>query len=185
MLNRILFVFLSLSLYSSASSLSCRWMEHRFRHFSEKTFKLLDTMANNSTNTTEDAEVEDTVAFPDHLYNQASKASAEDKLFFMAQVLEEIVSLFEEDHSAASWEEVTVEKFLILLSRQADGLRSCIGSHGHKKKSKKLHLYFHRLLHHVLERMEYSAEAWEMIRMEMKTHLMRAEIELAAPLLNN
>ncbi|XP_059180723.1 interferon a3-like [Centropristis striata] len=184
MLGRILFVFVTLSLCGAASSLSCWWMDNRFRHSSNKSLNLLDSMANNSTNTTEDAEVEDTVAFPDHLYNQASKASAEDKLFFMAQIREEMVSLFEEDHRAASWEENTVEELLLRLTSQADGLRSCIGSHGHKKKNKKLHRYFRRLFRHVLEEMGHSAEAWELTRKEMKTHLMRTE-QLAASLLTN
>uniref|UniRef100_A0A4W6GAY1 Uncharacterized protein n=1 Tax=Lates calcarifer TaxID=8187 RepID=A0A4W6GAY1_LATCA len=84
----------------AGSSLSCRWMDHKFRQYSENSLDLLDTMVNNSTNSTEDAEVEDTVAFPNDLYSQASKASAEDKLGFTVQVLEEMAVLFEEDHSA-------------------------------------------------------------------------------------
>ncbi|XP_036937177.1 interferon a3-like isoform X1 [Acanthopagrus latus] len=128
--------------------------------------------ANNSTNSTEDDEVKNT--FPEHLYSQASKASAEDKLAFTAQVLNETSVLFEEDHSSASWEENTVENFVIVVTQQADELRSCIGSHGHKKKNKKLHMYFQRLSSHVLQRMGHSAEAWELIRKEVQFHLMRA-----------
>uniref|UniRef100_A0A4W6BP53 Uncharacterized protein n=1 Tax=Lates calcarifer TaxID=8187 RepID=A0A4W6BP53_LATCA len=142
MLNRILFVCLFLALYSAGSSLSCRWMDHKFRQYSENSLDLLDTMVNNSTNSTEDAEVEDTVAFPNDLYSQASKASAEDKLGFTVQVLEEMAVLFEEDHSAASWEESTVKDFVNIVTQQADGLHSCTGSHSHKKKNKKLHMYF-------------------------------------------
>ena len=41
-----------------------------------------DVQANNSTNTTEDAEVQDTVAFPYDLYNQASRASVSHQLSF-------------------------------------------------------------------------------------------------------
>nr|CAP72358.2 interferon [Sparus aurata] len=175
MLNRIFFVCLSLSLYSAGSSLSCRWvMDHKFRQHSKNSLALLDTMANNSTNTTEDAEVEDTVAFPNLLYRQASKASAEDQLAFTVQILDETAALFEEDHSSASWEENTVENFVNVVTQQADELRSCIGSHGHKKKNKKLHMYFQRLSSHFLQRMGHSAEAWELIRGEVKVHLMRA-----------
>nr|CAT03224.1 interferon [Sparus aurata] len=173
MLNRIFFVCLSLSLYSAGSSLSCRWItDGKFRQHSENYLELLDTMANNSTNSTEDDEVKNT--FPDHLYSQASKASAEDKLAFTAQVLNETSVLFEEDHSSASWEENTVENFVNVVTQQADELRSCIGSHGHKKKNKKPHMYFQRLSSHVLKRMGHSAEAWELIRGEVKVHLMRA-----------
>uniref|UniRef100_A0A4W6F013 Uncharacterized protein n=1 Tax=Lates calcarifer TaxID=8187 RepID=A0A4W6F013_LATCA len=109
-----LFVCLFLALYSAGSSLSCRWMDHKFRQYSENSLDLLDTMVNNSTNSTEDAEVEDTVAFPNDLYSQASKASAEDKLGFTVQVLEEMAESTVKDfvnivthvrgHSAESWE---------------------------------------------------------------------------------
>ncbi|XP_027145256.1 interferon a3 [Larimichthys crocea] len=157
------------SLYSAGSSLSCRWVDHKFRQHSETSLDLLNTMA------IEDAEVEDTVAFPNHLYSHASRASAEDKLHFTVQVLEEAAALFEEDHSNASWEENTVENFVNVVNQQADGLRSCTGSHGHKKKNKKLHMYFKRLSSHVLKKMSHSAEAWELIRKEIRTHLMRAD----------
>ncbi|XP_034414848.1 interferon phi 4 [Cyclopterus lumpus] len=179
MLRRMLLVFVSLSVFSSASSLSCRWMHHKFRQHSNNSLDLIERMAHTSTNTTEDAEV----SFPHNLYNQASEASAEDKLRFTVQILEEMAALFEEDHSNASWEENTVDHFLIVVTQQADGLHSCIKSHGHKKKNKKLHMYFKRLSH-ILEQMGHSAESWELIRKEMKTHLMRAD-QLASSLLTN
>ncbi|XP_031697171.1 interferon a3 [Anarrhichthys ocellatus] len=186
MLSRVLLVCLSLSLYSSASSLSCRWVDHKFRQHSRNSLDLIDTMAHNSTNTTEDAEVN----FPNDLYKQASKASAEDKLSFTVQILEEMVALFEEDHSNASWEENTVDQFLMVVTQQANGLHSCVSrlyettvSHN-KKKNKKLHMHFKRLSRHVLEQMGHSAESWELIRKEMKTHLMRAD-QLVLSLLTN
>ncbi|XP_039644893.1 interferon a3-like [Perca fluviatilis] len=179
MLNGIFFVCLSLSLYSAGSSLSCRWMTHKFRQHSTKSLDLIDTMANNSTNTTEDE-----VHFPNDLYSQASKASAEDKLRFTVQILEEMVSLFEEDHSAASWEEKTVDHFLIVVTQQADGLQSCIQGHSHKNKKLHIHTYFKRLSKNVLKRMGHSAEAWELIREEMKNHLIRVE-QLVLSLLPN
>ncbi|KAI3365499.1 hypothetical protein L3Q82_010589 [Scortum barcoo] len=181
MLSRTLLVFLFLSVCSAGSSLSCRWLDHKFRQHSESSLNLLDMMVTNSTNTTEDAGVE-MKHFPDELYRQASKATAEDKLGFIVQVLEETVVLFEEDHSSASWEENTVENFLNVVTQQADGLRSCIWSHGHKK-NKKLHMYFKRLSRHVLHQMGHSAEAWELIRTQIQTHLMRADL-LASSLLN-
>ncbi|XP_056221226.1 interferon a3-like [Seriola aureovittata] len=175
MLNRMFLVCLFVGLFSAGSSLSCRWMDHKFRQYSKNSLDLLDTMVNNSTNTTEDAEVEHTVAFPNDLYSQASKASAEDKLGFTVQVLDEVAVLFDEDHSNASWEEKTEKDFLGVVTQQADGLRSCIGSHSHKKKNKKVHMYFKRLSRHVLEGMGHSAESWELIRKEIKSHLMRVD----------
>ncbi|XP_030610770.1 interferon a3-like [Archocentrus centrarchus] len=170
MMYRIVAACLFLGLFSAGSSLSCRWMDHKFKQHNEETLNLLDAMANNSTNSTE---LEDTVVFPNHLYRQASKASAEEKLAFTAQILEEVAALFEEDHSSASWEESTVRNLLNIVNKQAEELRSCIGSH--KKKNKKLRMYFKRLSHHILKQMGHSAEAWELIRKETKDHLMRAE----------
>uniref|UniRef100_A0A3B4F0X1 Interferon a3-like n=1 Tax=Pundamilia nyererei TaxID=303518 RepID=A0A3B4F0X1_9CICH len=125
MMNRILFACLFLALSTESSSLSCRWMDHKFRQHNEETLNLLDTMAKNATNT---SEVEVTVAFPNHLYHQVSKSSAEDKLAFSVQILEEVAALFEEDHSAASWEDSTVRNFLNIVNKQAEELHSCVSS---------------------------------------------------------
>uniref|UniRef100_A0A669CWQ0 Uncharacterized protein n=1 Tax=Oreochromis niloticus TaxID=8128 RepID=A0A669CWQ0_ORENI len=179
MLNRILFACLFLALSTEGSSLSCRWMDHKFRQHNEETLNLLDTMvsAKNVTNTTE---VEVTVAFPNHLYRQA--VAAEDKLAFTVQVLEEVAVLFEEDHSSASWEDGTVRNFLNIVNKQAEELHSCVSSLS--RKTTKLHMYFKRLSHHILKEMGHSAEAWEVIRKETKAHQMRAE-QLASSLLSN
>uniref|UniRef100_A0A3Q4GJ52 Interferon beta-like n=1 Tax=Neolamprologus brichardi TaxID=32507 RepID=A0A3Q4GJ52_NEOBR len=163
MMSRILFACLFLSLVTAGSSLSCKWMDQKFRQHNEETLNLLDTMVYNSTNTTEDAEVEVTVAFPNHLYRQASKASAEDKLAFTVQILEEVAALFEEDHSSASWEDSTVRNFLNIVNKQAEELHSCVK------------MYFKRLSDDVLKKKGHSAEAWEVIRKETVAHLMRAE----------
>ncbi|KAK1881424.1 Interferon a3 [Dissostichus eleginoides] len=162
MLKGMFFVCLSLSLWTAGSSLSCRWMQHKFQQFSKNSLDLIDTMANNSTNTTVDAGV----GFPYRLYKKAFHASAEDRLHFLVQILKEMVVLFEEDTSKASWEENTEENFLQFLTRQEQGLRSCIGTH--KKENRNLH----------------SAEAWELIRNKMKSHLVRADL-LASSLLTN
>ncbi|KAM6896958.1 interferon a3-like [Xenentodon cancila] len=182
MLTRIFFACLLLCLYSPDSSLGCRWANHKFRQYSENSLDLLEMMVNNSTNTTEDAE-ENTVAFPHHLYNQASTASADDKLAFTVQVLKEVSALFEEDDSSSSWEERTVENFLNVVNRQADELHSCIRSPGHKKNTK-LHMYFKRLTNHILKKMGHSAAAWELIRQEIKAHLLRAD-QLVSTLLRS
>ncbi|XP_068161553.1 interferon a3-like [Antennarius striatus] len=184
MLNRVFFICLSLSLYCEGAFQSCRWIDNRFKQCSEKSLALLDSMARNSTNPTEDAAAEDTVAFPNNLYHQASNASAEDKINFLVQMLNQTSALFEEDQSTASWKENTAENLINILTRQADGLRACFGSHGHKN-NKKLNMYFKRLSSHILKKMGYSAEAWELIRKEIKTHLMRADLLVSSLLATN
>uniref|UniRef100_A0A3Q1GRP4 Interferon a3-like n=1 Tax=Acanthochromis polyacanthus TaxID=80966 RepID=A0A3Q1GRP4_9TELE len=172
MLNRIFFALLFVGLCSSGSSLNCKWMEGKFKELNKEMLDLLRTMANNSTNTTEEGE--NTVAFPHKLYSHASNASATDKLAFVVQTLEETAALFEEDHSAASWEDSTVDKFLTVVNRQADELSSCIGSH--KKKNTKLHMHFKRLSGHILKKMGHSADAWELIRTKIEFHLISAHL---------
>uniref|UniRef100_A0AAQ4QQC5 Uncharacterized protein n=1 Tax=Gasterosteus aculeatus aculeatus TaxID=481459 RepID=A0AAQ4QQC5_GASAC len=175
MLCRMFLVFVCLSLYSSASSLSCRWVDHKFSHLSRTSMDLLDTLAHNSTNSTEDAENN----FPNNLYSQASKASAEDKLRFSVQILEEMAALFVEDHSNASWDEQTVDHFLFVVTN-----RQLLVATYSFTKNKKLQMYFKRLSHHVLEQMSHSAESWELIRKEMKAHLMKTD-QLVLSLLSN
>ncbi|CAB1444633.1 unnamed protein product [Pleuronectes platessa] len=143
MLHRIFLLCLGLSVAGSA--LSCRWMDHKFKQLSENSLDLLEMMAHNSTNSTEDVEV----SFPEDLLRI--------KLALTVQVLEEVVLLFEEDHSAASWDERRLEDFLNVMSRQAVGLRSC----------------------------DYSAESWELIRKEIKVHLMRSDLLLSSLLADN
>ncbi|XP_016517045.1 interferon a3-like [Poecilia formosa] len=183
MLSRIFIACVFLGLFCACSALSCRWMEHRFRPYSENSLDLLDMMAKNMTNSTDG---ENTVPFPDHLYSQASKASAEGKLSFAVHILKEVSALFEEDHSSASWQEVTVENFLNVVNRQADELHSCIGSRGEsKKQNTKLHLYFKRMSNEILKKKDHSADAWELIRREVKVCLIKADLLVSSLLPSN
>ncbi|XP_035997592.1 interferon a3-like [Fundulus heteroclitus] len=185
MLSRIFFACVFLGLFCACSPLSCRWMDHKFRQYSENALNLLDVMANNGTNSTEDGE-QTHEAFPYHLYSQASKASAEGKLSFTVHILREVSALFEEDYSSSSWQEITVEHFLNVVNKQADELHSCIGAPGHmKKRNTKLHLYFKRLSNEILKQMGHSAESWELIRREIKVHLIRADRLVSSLLTSN
>uniref|UniRef100_A0AAQ4P1G1 Uncharacterized protein n=1 Tax=Gasterosteus aculeatus aculeatus TaxID=481459 RepID=A0AAQ4P1G1_GASAC len=147
MLCRMFSVFVCLSLYSSASSLSCRWVDHKFSHLSRTSMDLLDTLVSGPLF---------------HLTDLLLQA--EDKLRFSVQILEEMAALFEEDHSNASWEEQTVDRFLFVVTKQADGLHSCVS----RPKNKKLQMYFKRLSHLCCIDHGHSAESWELIRKEMK-----------------
>ncbi|KAK7919345.1 hypothetical protein WMY93_010629 [Mugilogobius chulae] len=87
-----------------------RWIEHKYADYRDNYLSLISAMANNSMssivslNSTEDVDLEDAVAFPNELYNVASKAS---------------------DQSSASWHESAVDDFLNVVTQQADGLRTC------------------------------------------------------------
>ncbi|XP_026207121.1 interferon a3-like isoform X2 [Anabas testudineus] len=186
MLNRIFFLCLFVALHTSGSSLRCSWMDHKFRQCSERTLDLINSMVT-VTDTVDDADADDvenndTVHFPSELYKTVSNASAEHKLTFTVQILEEVSALF--NHSSAPWHSITVEHFRIVVTRQAQGLRSCTRSHRHNTLHKKLHMYFNRLSGY-LKRMDHSAAAWELIRKEIKTHLLRIDLLISSVLTAN
>uniref|UniRef100_A0A3P8R7E2 Uncharacterized protein n=1 Tax=Astatotilapia calliptera TaxID=8154 RepID=A0A3P8R7E2_ASTCA len=179
MISRIFIACLFLGMYSTGSLLGCKWIvkdqddiNHQFHVYNNRALGFLDMMVS-ITNTTKDAEIEHTVAFPNQLYHQKSKATDEDKLAFIVQILEEVAALFEEDHSSASWEENTVENFLNIVNKQAEELRSCIGSHSYttQKVQRRTEMYFKRLSNEILKKNGYSAEAWETIRNITEDHL--------------
>ncbi|XP_029934219.1 interferon phi 4 [Myripristis murdjan] len=172
MFNRIFALCLCLTLCGQGLSLGCRWMDHKFSQQSKSALDELRTMGGNYTQNSSG------VDFPTGLYEQASQASAEDRLNFMAQVLEEVVHLFEEDWDSMPWPETTVNNFLSVVNQQEEGVRSCIVNQG--KKSKKLHMYFKRLSRHVLKDMGHSSEAWELMRKEIEAHLLRIDILAAS-----
>ncbi|XP_023805361.1 interferon a3-like [Oryzias latipes] len=185
MLHRLVFACALVSLAGAGFSLRCRWLDHKFKQFSDTSLDLLEKMVNNATNSTEGDATEDIeVDFPHHLYRQASKESAENQVAFTVQVLKEVSALFEEDSSSASWQQITVEKFLGVVNRQADELHSCVSESLVHKKNRKLRMYFKRLLDHILNKQGYSAEAWETIRKETKAHLLRAQ-RLLSPLISS
>lgn len=51
---------------------------------------------------------------------------AEVRLNLVLQIMEEVLDLFEEDQSFASWAEATAADFLYVVSRQAEELHSCV-----------------------------------------------------------
>uniref|UniRef100_A0A8C6SPF9 Type I interferon n=1 Tax=Neogobius melanostomus TaxID=47308 RepID=A0A8C6SPF9_9GOBI len=174
MLNRILLV----CLLFAGSSLTCKWMDTNFKRYTEGALALLKTMKMNSTNSTDDVELPDAAAFPNELYRHASKAPVSENvpsICFAAHVLDEIVVLFGEDQTHASWSARTGEDFLNVITQQADGVASCVSITSHKKSHRKMSMYFKRLALHVLEEMEHSADAWELIREQVRLHIYRAQ----------
>uniref|UniRef100_A0A3Q2DVB8 Interferon a3-like n=1 Tax=Cyprinodon variegatus TaxID=28743 RepID=A0A3Q2DVB8_CYPVA len=160
MSSRIFFACVFLSLCCASSPLSCRWMDHKFRQYSQSSLNLLDMLAN-------------IWPFPHHLYTQASRTSAEGKLAFTVQILREVSALIVENDSSSSWGEITVEYFLNVVNKQADELQSCVSlSH---IPNRRLHTYFKRLSHGIFRQMGHSTEAWELIRREIKVHLFRVD----------
>ncbi|KAM9837895.1 interferon a3-like [Aulostomus maculatus] len=168
MLGYICVAVLHLGLMVAGSPLGCRWIEEqKFTQYNAESIKILDQMVYNNPST---AAAE--VAFPNMLYSQASTASDEERLWFVVQILEGVSDLFLEDQTWASWKETSSDHFLSIIDKQADALRSCLGS---PRTNNMLHVYFKRLSRNILQQMGYSADAWELIRREVKLHLFRAK----------
>uniref|UniRef100_A0A3Q2T643 Interferon a3-like n=1 Tax=Fundulus heteroclitus TaxID=8078 RepID=A0A3Q2T643_FUNHE len=163
MLSRIFFACALLALFCACSPLSWWWMDHKFRQYSENSLNLLDMMAYHHVS--QDAEV-NTEPFPHHLYNQASRASAEVKLAFTVQILREVSALFEEDDSSSSWQEITVDHFLNIVNKQADELQLCVST-----SDRQIFNMFDLLI----PPQGHRIEAWERIRREVKDHLIRVD----------
>ncbi|CAL1599962.1 unnamed protein product [Knipowitschia caucasica] len=173
MLNKVILVC---ALFTAAgSSLTCRWMDNHFKQYIDSSLDLLKTMKNDSLNST-DVELDDAAAFPNELYRHASRESRRERLSFAAHVLNEIYALFEEDQTHAPWSARVVEDFRDIIEQQANGVGSCvqIGKHTHHRKNhRKMTMYFKKLSRHVLAHMRHSADAWELVRAEVRLHLHR------------
>uniref|UniRef100_A0A668ASA1 Interferon a3-like n=1 Tax=Myripristis murdjan TaxID=586833 RepID=A0A668ASA1_9TELE len=182
MFNRIFALCLCLTLCGQGLSLGCRWMDHKFSQQSKSALDELRTMGGNYTQNSSG------VDFPTGLYEQASQASAEDRLNFMAQVLEEVVHLFEEDWDSMPWPETTVNNFLSVVNQQEEGVRSCSldSSHSHRSPITLhrhfLNIYFMFLTIILLSffLQGHSSEAWELMRKEIEAHLLRIDILAAS-----
>ncbi|XP_061913507.1 interferon phi 1 [Entelurus aequoreus] len=183
---------LLLSLVEAAPVLKCRWS---YGKYYQTSVRLLDRMAANATE-----DVENPLPFPKDEYELESKHSlfgtldvifflldvphrhvffssplsqVEHRLTFVAHLLQEVQDLFDHENiSSASWDETTLEHFLAVVYRERDDLQDCVS--GIESKQQPLREYFKELSRMVLEEKEYSAEAWEMIRKEVKSHLFRA-----------
>ncbi|XP_055360629.1 interferon a3-like [Betta splendens] len=177
MFSRILFLCLFVALSGTCSSLTCKWLHHNFRRYSERSMELLDSMGGPYIETT-DRRDNETVPFPYPLYKQASSASAGDKLDFIVQVFEEVGALFKEDHKSVSWDKGHVEKFRMVINGQAEGFSKCI--HNQRTPNKGLSDYFKALSHNILKRNGHRAEAWELIRNQIKHHLWRTDIVISS-----
>ncbi|XP_061763375.1 interferon a3-like [Nerophis ophidion] len=174
---------LLLGLAEAAPLPKCRW---NYGKYYQTSLRFLDQMAANATE-----DVENPLPFPKDQYELESKRSVKHRLTFVADLLQEVQDLFDHKNiSSASWDETTLEHFLAVVYREKVDLQDCVSRNrilvhmarmeqlqpGSVKNSKNqtLQKYFKELSRMVLEEKEYSAEAWEMIRTEVKLHLFRA-----------
>eukprot|EP00063_Salmo_salar_P073418 XP_014048253.1 PREDICTED: interferon a3-like isoform X3 [Salmo salar] len=98
----------------------------------------------------------------------------EDQVRFRNETIYQITKLFDGNMKAVTWDKKKRDDFLNILERQFENLKSCVSPA--KKPERRLKRYFKELNRKVLRKMNYSAQAWELIRKETRRHLQRLDI---------
>ncbi|XP_064843496.1 interferon a3-like [Oncorhynchus masou masou] len=144
----------------------CDWIRHHYGLLSEEYLSLLDQMGGDIT------EQEAPVFFPESLY--IDDAKFEDKVRFRNETIYQITKMFDGNMKAVTWDKKKLDDFLNILEGQFENLKSCVSPA--KKPERRLKRYFKKLNRKVLRKMNYSAQAWELIRKETKHNLQRLDI---------
>ncbi|XP_071265506.1 interferon a3-like isoform X1 [Salvelinus alpinus] len=146
----------------------CDWIRHHYGHLSAEYLSLLDQMGGDITK--QDAPV----FFPTSLYRHIDDSEFEDKVRFLKETIYQITKLFDGNMKSVTWDKKSLDDFLNILERQLENLNSCVSPA--MKPERRLKRYFKKLNKKVLRKMNYSAQAWELIRKETKRHLQRLDI---------
>ncbi|KAJ7992164.1 hypothetical protein DPEC_G00275690 [Dallia pectoralis] len=117
------------------------------------------------------------VFFPESLYRRMDDAQYEDQVIFLNETIHEITKLFDKNMEAVTWNEKKLDDFCNLLHRQFRNLSSCVSPI--RKADRRLKRHFRKLNSKVLKKMNYSAQAWELIRKETKYHLQKLDLLVA------
>ncbi|XP_036408787.1 interferon phi 1 [Megalops cyprinoides] len=161
--------FIAFTLLCSVQSLSgCLWIQHGFRHASRESLSLLDQMGGDFT------EDRVPVPFPNRLYRSVSKAQVEDKLTFLSETFDQIIQLFNGKLDAVAWNKQKLDHFLAVLDRQSRELKKCVPSSRKYKQS--LTRYFRKLKKDVLKQRNFDSSSWELVRKEVRRHLLRLDL---------
>uniref|UniRef100_A0A8C7UA87 Interferon a3-like n=1 Tax=Oncorhynchus mykiss TaxID=8022 RepID=A0A8C7UA87_ONCMY len=111
-------------------------------------------------------------------------APVEDKVRFRNEAIYKITKLFDGNMKFVTWNKKNLDDFLKILERQFETLNSLLFHFVRHvspamKPERRLKRYFKKLNRKVLRKMNYSAQAWELIRKEMKRHLQILDILVA------
>uniref|UniRef100_A0AAZ3PJF5 Interferon a3-like n=1 Tax=Oncorhynchus tshawytscha TaxID=74940 RepID=A0AAZ3PJF5_ONCTS len=140
----------------------CDWIRHHYGHLSAEYLSLLDQMGGDIT------EQEAPVFFPELLYRRIDDAKVK-TIILTFHTIYQITKLFDGNMKAVIWDKKKLDDFLNILERQFENLKSCVSPA--EKPERRLKRYFKKL-----NRKNYSAQAWELIRKETKHHLQRLDI---------
>ncbi|XP_041737975.1 interferon a3-like isoform X2 [Coregonus clupeaformis] len=146
----------------------CDWIRNHYGLLSAEYLSLLDQMGGDIT------EQDAPVLSPTSLYRHIDDAEFEDKVRFLNETIYQIKKQFDGNMKAVTWDKKNLDDFLNILERQFENLNSCVSPA--MKPERRLKRYFKKLNRKVLRKMNYSAQAWELIRKETQRHLQRLEI---------
>uniref|UniRef100_A0A4W5LMK0 Uncharacterized protein n=1 Tax=Hucho hucho TaxID=62062 RepID=A0A4W5LMK0_9TELE len=136
--------------------LCCCWIRHHYGNLSTEHLSLLDQMGGDITK---------------------QIAPFEDKVRFLNETIYQIKKLFDGNMKAVTWDKKNLDYFLNILEHQFENLNSCQGSPNlFMENYRRLKQYFKKLNRKVLRKMNYSAQAWELIRKGTQCHLQRLGI---------
>ncbi|KAI4892033.1 hypothetical protein NFI96_028247 [Prochilodus magdalenae] len=145
----------------------CDWIANHYRIISRQSLSILRKM---------DGETDPVIrSFPERLYEEIEdKGKVADQVWFLAEVTEQIVKLFDD---AEKWDTPELDNLQnILETRQLVQLKLCAEAYPvTRKRPSKLRRHF-RMLKKILKNADYSKESWQQIRAVVKTHLMRMDI---------
>ncbi|XP_061079638.1 interferon a3-like [Conger conger] len=172
-------MYCTLTLLSWSFAQGCTWMQPRekgsqsnFKVVSYHSIQLLEQMGDGNTQRKTSAPI------LNRLYEHAENMQAEERVFFIHEVINNIKELFINGKcDTVTWDKKNFQMFQLNLDRQASELKQCIrtlksrGSHA--SSFKKIKTYFKRML---LESKNYSTDDWEAVRAEVLTHLRRLDI---------
>ncbi|XP_046894611.1 interferon a3-like [Hypomesus transpacificus] len=153
----------------------CDWLRYSYGLLSAESLKMLQEMGGDYT------EDPSPVPFPESQYKKIYSAEPKDQVRFLNESIYQITRLFNGNMQAVKWDSKKLDDFLNLNYRQFSELKSCVPPQ--VRPDKNLRRYFRKLNRKVLRKMKHSADAWELIRKETKSHLLRLDI-IAAQLRN-
>ncbi|XP_034047286.1 interferon a3-like, partial [Thalassophryne amazonica] len=150
------------------SAFCCDWLRH-YAHVNERCLTLLNEMGRQPSEHRRSP-----VPFPSKLYANISNAKAETKLLFIRDNLEQILHLYHSDNLSSSPEDRSkIKKLLECISRQIEGLKSCVSVY--RTSNKELRRYYRKLRRRTMCCGSGPAHN-ELIRKEIKLHLQRLHI---------
>uniref|UniRef100_A0A8B9GR73 Uncharacterized protein n=1 Tax=Astyanax mexicanus TaxID=7994 RepID=A0A8B9GR73_ASTMX len=138
---------------------ACKWMTSQYGTVNGVALSLLRQMGGKICS--------EIVPFPERLYKNMEMSTVIYQLGFMAEVVEQILNLFDHYDDAAGWDTGALDKFLHNESRQLIELKNCV-----MVICNVIFICLFCMFH----LQNYNGESWEKIRRAVLLHLTRMAV---------